>query len=144
MVTTAAAGAAAFWLLFSLPAKLRPRAATPTVEQAEPVLAAMRRLSRPGDFIVTDAPMFAFRAGLTPAPESALVSTKRIATRDLAATDVVRTIERREPRLVLLAHRFPPSFTDAVIEAIRDRYDLVARGPEDLPVLLYARRTSNS
>lgn len=145
IATAAAATAAVVWLIATLPGsgKLRPRAEVTTVAQAEPILDAMRQLGERTEFVLTDAPMFAFRAGLTVVPELAVVTMKRMAAGDLTAKDVVATIERRAPEQILLAGRFSGPITDAVVDAIRERYRLVLRGPPALPVLLYARRSSS-
>jgi hypothetical protein len=137
----AAAGAVG-WLIVTLPGsgKLAARGWPLTREQSEPVVAAMRELADRTRFVVTDAPMFAFRAGLAVVPEITTVTTKRMAAGDLTAADVLAAIDRRAPEQILLTGRFSAPIRDAVVEVLRDRYRLVPVGPAELGIALYTIR----
>lgn len=63
---------------------------------------ALAAFSRPGDLLVTDRPMLAFRAGLKVPPELAVWSRKRMKIGQLTEADILRVIWRDRPRQVLL------------------------------------------
>lgn len=85
------------------------------------VLAALEDVDPQGGLIVTDRPMFAFRAGLEVPPELAVFSKKRLTTGWLTESQVVAAVQAYAPRVVLLA-RFDLPVVRAHLE---QRYQLV-------------------
>jgi 4-amino-4-deoxy-L-arabinose transferase-like glycosyltransferase len=53
-------------------------------------------------WMVTDLPMYAFRAGLLTPPNLAVISWKRLAAGDLNETEILETIQELEPEQILL------------------------------------------
>ena len=53
-------------------------------------------------WMVTDLPMYAFRAGLVVPPDLAVISWKRLAAGDLSEAEILATIQEFEPEQVLL------------------------------------------
>ena len=53
-------------------------------------------------WMVTDLPMYAFRAGLLTPPDLAVISWKRLAAGDLTETEILETIQELEPEQILL------------------------------------------
>lgn len=76
--------------------------ATPDTE----VLALIGDHAGDKELMITDRPMFAFRARISVPPNLALFSGKRLYTGVLTEDDVIESIETIEPGIVLLA-RFP-------------------------------------
>jgi hypothetical protein len=54
------------------------------------------------EVMVTDLPLYAFRAGLTVPPELAVFSYKRVITGNLPEELIVQIVEDTKPRLILL------------------------------------------
>ncbi len=65
----------------------------------------MRKINQYTDrteWMVTDLPMFAFRAGIPVPPELAVISGKRFAAGDLSEQEIIDTLERYQPEQVLV------------------------------------------
>ena len=97
------------------------------------VVEAMREHAGPGDVVVTDRLMYAFRAGLNVPPHLAVISSKRLRTGALTGSDVLEFISRERPAVVLF-ERFK---WESVIPWLDENYDSLASG--NGPVL-YLRR----
>ncbi len=78
----------------------------------------MRRINQYASdthWMVTDLPMYAFRAGLLTPPDLAVISWKRLAAGDLTETDILETIHKLEPEQILLG-RFQFDQVEAFIQ----------------------------
>lgn len=73
----------------------------PAVE-GHPVLNRVRQLAAPSDLMLTDRPMFAFRAGLSVPAEVAVLSDKRIRSGLLSEDYLVKILRSKRPDFVLL------------------------------------------
>jgi len=62
----------------------------------------LRRLVQPGEYIITDYPIMAFRAGLLVPPDLCDPGTKRILAGELTMADLVADIERYHPPAVVI------------------------------------------
>ena len=62
----------------------------------------IERFAPQTNWMVTDAPMYAFRAGLAVPPSLAVISGKRIASGDLTEEEIIKTISQYQPEQVLL------------------------------------------
>ncbi|MFN8422614.1 MAG: hypothetical protein U0470_04210 [Anaerolineae bacterium] len=58
-------------------------------------------MARPGDYVITDSPMIAFRAGLKVPPDLCDPGKKRIDSGALTVDDVMADIDRYQPSAVL-------------------------------------------
>jgi len=135
-------GALAVLLLaVSLPTKyqLAARERLDTGERAEAALNAVRAFADGRTVVLTDAPMYAFRAGLEVVPELAVTSVKRVATGHLTSDDLLAGVARYAPDEVLLTDRFPPAASQALLDAMRDRYRLVLDSAGAPRIRLYVR-----
>lgn len=95
----------------------------------------MRDNGRQSDLVVTDMPMFVFRAGLTVPPSLAVMTVKRLKTACLTQEDIIAVIEKDKPQQVLLG-RFPLRM---VREHLRKSYQMLYKQP---PLTLYGLRHS--
>jgi len=97
----------------------------------------MRRISQYAPqthWMVTDLPMYAFRAGLLVPPDLAVISWKRLAAGDLSEADILATIQEFEPEQVLFGR-----FEFIGVEAyLQDRYFPVLEREDQLK--LYVRK----
>lgn len=66
-------------------------------------------------WMVTDLPMYAFRAGLLTPPDLAVISWKRLAAGDLTEIEILETIQELQPEQILLG-RFQFIEVDAFIQ----------------------------
>ena len=73
-------------------------------------------------WVVTDRPMYAFRAGLLVPPNLAAISRKRLTTGALTEQQVLDTIRERRPEQVLLTRFKWPSITKYLKEHYRVLY----------------------
>lgn len=79
----------------------------------------MRRINQYAprtQWMVTDLPMYAFRAGLLTPPNLAVISWKRLAAGDLSEGDILNTIQELKPEQILLG-RFRFEQVEAFIQA---------------------------
>lgn len=106
---------------FDLPNIRDPREGEASPEQF--VLKRIIDATEVGERIVTDRPMFAFRANLEIPPELATFSLKRLQTGDPTEQDLVALIEATKPRVVLLGRFVLPK----VREALERSYSRVFR-----------------
>jgi Dolichyl-phosphate-mannose-protein mannosyltransferase len=109
-------------------------------EAAQATLDAMQRFTHRTRHVLTDAPMYAFRAGLDVVPDLTVVSLKRKGTGNLTVDDVVGGLQRYAPEQVLLTGRFPVPATAALLQAMEGRYALVYTSPAIPSARLYVRR----
>ncbi len=65
-------------------------------------IARLGEAARPGDYVITDSPMIAFRAGLLVPPDLCDPGKKRIDAGELTVDDVLADIDRFAPAAVLL------------------------------------------
>ncbi|HWQ83648.1 MAG TPA: glycosyltransferase family 39 protein [Anaerolineales bacterium] len=85
-------------------------------------------------WMVTDLPMYAFRAGLLTPPNLAVISWKRLAARDLTEAEILETIQELEPEQILFGRfRF-----DQVEDYIQEDYFPVLEREDQLK--LYIRK----
>lgn len=74
----------------------------PASDQEKAALAdQLRARAKPGDIMLTDMPMCAFRAGLRVAPEAAVLSEKRLRTGSITEAELRNTLRRTRPAFVL-------------------------------------------
>ena len=85
-------------------------------------------------WMVTDLPMYPFRAGLLTPPNLAVISWKRLAAGDLCEADIVETIQELHPEQILLG-RFRFEQVEAFIE--EEYYPVLEREDE---LKLYIRK----
>lgn len=71
-------------------------------DAAEAAIARLAEIARPGDYVITDSPMIAFRAGLLVPPDLCDPGKKRIDAGELTMDAVLADIARFQPRAVLL------------------------------------------
>ena len=83
--------------------------------------AVVQRFAGLGGWMVTDAPMDAFRAGLLVPPELAVYTWKRLKVRALTGADVIKAIRVRKPQQVGF-RRFP---VDPTVRAHLDQHYLL-------------------
>jgi tetratricopeptide (TPR) repeat protein len=102
-------------------------------------LEVMREYRNGTRTVVTDRPMFAFRAGYAVPPNLAVMSRKRIATGNLTSAEVNDTILASLPEQVLLTHRLPTAFSQQISAALPERYRLIYSDPGQLRLRLYVR-----
>jgi len=86
---------------FILPAYLIPPEAA-SEGREEPFLAEMTSHMSKTEWVVTDLPMYSFRAGLPVPPPLAAMTGKRIASGELTEAMIIQTIEDYKPEQVLL------------------------------------------
>lgn len=86
---------------FILPAYLIPPEAAAEGREA-PFLAEMTRYAPKTHWVVTDLPMYAFRAGIPVPPPLAAMTGKRIASGELTEASIIQTIEDYKPEQVLV------------------------------------------
>jgi len=75
---------------------------TPRAAYEDRVMRRINQYAPQTHWIVTDLPMYAFRAGLLVPPNLAVISWKRLAAGDLSEADILATIQEFEPEQVLL------------------------------------------
>ena len=74
----------------------------------EAFLRKMIKFAPQTEWVVTDLPMYAFRAGLRVPPELAVFSLKRVETGNLAEAEVLATVIKYSPEQVLIGRfEFP-------------------------------------
>jgi len=103
-------------------------------------LAAMERYRDRTHTVVTDRPMYAFRAGYEVPPNLAVVSFKRLQTHYLSAIDFVAAVRLRPPEQIVLSGRLPRPIAAAILRAAAGRYDLVFTNPPFRDIHVYVRR----
>jgi 4-amino-4-deoxy-L-arabinose transferase-like glycosyltransferase len=74
-------------------------------KDAEEVLRLLRKDNHRSDYIITDMPIYAFRAGLLVPPATAVISWKRIFFGDISEKELIKTIKLFRPMNVQL-YRF--------------------------------------
>lgn len=137
-----ALGAAALvWILFArLPGTISAFSLQPTSELVRPASTEERVMRKINQFapqtawMVTDLPMYAFRAGINVPPELAVLSWKRMAAGELSGAQVLESLRRRRPEQVLLGRFDFPE----IWPYLEDGYRLVFERPGDLR--LYVRK----
>lgn len=70
-------------------------------DAAGEAIARLGDVAQPGDYVITDSPMIAFRAGLNVPPDLCDPGKKRIDSGELTVDDVLADIERFQPSAVL-------------------------------------------
>lgn len=70
-------------------------------DAAGEAIARLGEVARPGDYVVTDSPMIAFRAGMRVPPDMCDPGKKRIDSGALTVDDVIADIDRFQPSAVL-------------------------------------------
>lgn len=70
-------------------------------DAAGEAIARLGDVARPGEYVITDSPMIAFRAGLNVPPDLCDPGKKRIDSGELTVDDMMADIERFEPSAVL-------------------------------------------
>jgi 4-amino-4-deoxy-L-arabinose transferase-like glycosyltransferase len=91
------------------------------------------------DWMVTDTPMFAFRADLKVPPDLVVISWKRLAAGDLDEQEILNTMQTLKPEQVLFS-RFQFSTLN---KYLADNYDLVLER-DDEKTRLYIRKDLRS
>ena len=85
------------------------------------LVAKMTQYAPETQWVITDWPMYAFRAGLLVPPNLAVISWKRMATGALTEQQVLDTIRERRPEQVLIVRFEWPS----IIEHLKEHYRAV-------------------
>ncbi len=102
---------------FRLPAYLIEPAAPPPDKELS-ILAELYRYADSTQWVVTDLPMYAFRAQLPVPPYQAVITEKRIATGNLSEEQIIDIIDEYKPEQVLIG-RFK---LDELEEFLREDY----------------------
>ena len=76
------------------------------------------------DWMVTDLPIYAFRAGIPVPPELAVFSSKRVAAGDISESSLLEIIDRYNPRLILWGRFDFPVLRAKLAERYRQVYAL--------------------
>jgi predicted membrane-bound mannosyltransferase len=105
---------------------------TTPATQLQEMLAIISDYADETELIVTDRPMFAFRAGLSVPPELAVFSGKRYLSGYLTENDFLRTIQATHPEQVALTRFSMPEVVAYLDEGYRREYSSV-------PYLLFIR-----
>jgi hypothetical protein len=123
----------------------RPMQAISQYYQAAPLVSeprapfedrVMRKISQYADqtnWMVTDLPMYAFRAGIPTPPELAVISGKRFAAGELTEQDIIAAVNRYQPEQVLIGRFELPRLEQRLAE----NYLLILEREGDLK--LYVR-----
>ncbi len=92
---------------FRLPAYLIEPIAPPP-EREQPFLEGLTQYAAKTEWIVTDLPMYAFRAGLPVPPPIAVITGKRVATGALSEDEVIEIVKEYKPGQVFIGRfKFP-------------------------------------
>ncbi len=103
-------------MFFRLPESLGVLKLSPSLSETglglslgkEKILYKMRNHAKNTHWVVTDLPMYAFRAGLFVPPNLAVISAKRIETGLITGVDILKTIQKYKPEQILLGRfKFP-------------------------------------
>jgi 4-amino-4-deoxy-L-arabinose transferase-like glycosyltransferase len=78
-------------------------------------LVLMKEYAPETNWVVTDEPMYAFRAGLSVPPELVVLSKKRVQTKYLTQKEIIEVIQKYEPEQILLK-RFDLPIVENAIE----------------------------
>lgn len=87
-----------------------PGSAAPEARQSfeSKLMKRIQRYAPRTRWLLTDMPMFAFRAGLLTPPETAVITWKRVASGNLSEQELIAAVEKYQPEQVLLARfKFP-------------------------------------
>lgn len=141
LVVPVAAGVTLLALAWSIPYRAALFAPPEAVgwEGPQATVDAMQPFAHWTTMVLTDSPMYAFRAGLASVPDLAVVTAKRKQTGNLSIADVVGGLQRYAPEQVLLTNALPPATVDALISAMGDRYQLVFTNPAPPHARLFVR-----
>lgn len=74
----------------------------PDVKTKDPILLQMKQTAAQSPWIVTDEPMYAFRAGMLVPPNLVVFSQKRLESGQLPIPEILDTLRAYKPELVLL------------------------------------------
>ncbi|MEO1799378.1 MAG: hypothetical protein AAFR62_02945 [Cyanobacteria bacterium J06629_2] len=97
-------------------------------------LAEITRLKPQTDWIVTDSPIFAFRAGLSVPPSTAVLSQKQLRTGNITEAKVLDVINTYQPQQIFF-RRFP---WEELTKSIQSDYQLIK---QDENSRLYVRKS---
>jgi hypothetical protein len=96
----------------------------------------IQKYGKKDGWIITDRPIFAVYAGLPTPPEMAAISRKRIATGNLTAADIVASIRKHRPQLILF-NRFPRLAKEVIPNIEKDYSPLYQNLTRRPPLRLY-------
>jgi hypothetical protein len=71
---------------------------------AEEAVGYLQDVTQPAEFVLTDAPMIAFRAGRRVPPPLNVISHKRVDSGELGEAEIVAAVHRYQPAAILLWH----------------------------------------
>jgi hypothetical protein len=100
------------------------------------ILRKMDQYAPQTHWIVTDMPLYAFRAKRPVPPNLAVFTTKRIKTGNLTDEEIVQTMREYQPEEVLLTRYFLPGvvqYLDENYRLERSRYDFNLYIRKDIP-----------
>jgi hypothetical protein len=100
----------------------------------------LRRRTRPGDVVLTDAHIVAFAAGRTVPPELSVISGKRIATGELTAASVAAATDSASAAAVLLWSGDRLQTLPGLSDWVRARYVLAETIDDDFELYLPRER----
>lgn len=105
-----------------------------TSTQERKAVRLLSSYSRQVRWMFTDMPIFAFYADIQVPPELAVISAKRIFTKNLRSTYLITMLEKYEPEIILLG-RFQNKETELkIMPYVHNYYREIARyGPQTLP-----------
>ncbi len=88
------------------------------------IVREIERRANETDWMVTDLPIYAFRAGIPVPPELAVFSSKRVAAGDINESSLLAIIDRYNPRLILWGRFDFPELRAQLAERYRQVYAL--------------------
>jgi hypothetical protein len=98
------------------------------------VMRKINQYSGQTNWMVTDLPMFAFRAGITVPPNLAVISGKRFASGALTEDDIIEIVREYQPEQVLIGRFKLPRLEKSLLE----NYNLILEREQELR--LYVRK----
>lgn len=99
-------------------------------------LGAINQYDSQTDWIVTDSPMFAFRAGITVPPSTAVLSRKQLETGNITDEQLIKAIQQYQPEQILFKRFEWASLTSFLeqnyqLKMQQDNFRLYVRRKED-------------
>lgn len=98
------------------------------------VMRKINQYSERTNWMVTDLPMFAFRAGIAMPPNLAVISGKRFASGELTEENIIETVKEYTPEQVLIGRFELPRLEQSLLE----NYALILEREQELK--LYIRK----
>lgn len=104
----------------------RKASTTDTTTADYQILLKMKGYASKTKLVITDYPIYAFRAGLPVPPYLAVISAKRLATKMLTKDDIFKFIRELQPEQILLARFYYPAY---MVKYLKRNYRLIHSSP---------------